>query len=217
MVYCAAKETQENIHLREATSRQRMKKSVHKPVCHVVAGPNGSGKSTFALRYLPDFAGSVEYVNPDLMAQGMSPTDIRLSAIKAGKLTLERIAQLISERASFAFETTLSGRGHLRLLAEAKAAGYQIAIYYLWMPEPAALPLRIGHRVLAGGHDVPTDDVMRRYARSRANVKEDAALADTLLVFDAVPTTQRLIYRRNGEETPIDRKLAEAMRKDLGI
>ena len=217
MVYCAAKETQENIHLREATSRQRMKTSVHRPVCHVVAGPNGSGKSTFALRYLPDFAGSVEYVNPDLMAQGMSPTDIRLSAIKAGKLTLERIAQLISERASFAFETTLSGRGHLRLLSEAKAAGYQIAIYYLWMPEPAALPLRIGHRVLAGGHDVPTDDVMRRYARSRANVKEYAALADTLLVFDAVPTTQRLIYRRNGEETPIDRKLADAMRKDLGI
>ena len=194
-----------------------MKTSVHRPVCHVVAGPNGSGKSTFALRYLPDFAGSVEYVNPDLMAQGMSPTDIRLSAIKAGKLTLERIAQLISERASFAFETTLSGRGHLRLLSEAKAAGYQIAIYYLWMPEPAALPLRIGHRVLAGGHDVPTDDVMRRYARSRANVKEYAALADTLLVFDAVPTTQRLIYRRNGEETPIDRKLADAMRKDLGI
>ena len=194
-----------------------MKPKVHRPVCHVVAGPNGSGKSTFALRYLPDFAGSVEYVNPDLMAQGMSPTDIRLSAIKAGKLTLERIAQLISERASFAFETTLSGRGHLRLLSEAKAAGYQIAIYYLWMPEPAALPLRIGHRVLAGGHDVPTDDVMRRYARSRANVKEYAALADTLLVFDAVPTTQRLIYRRNGEETPIDRKLADAMRKDLGI
>ena len=194
-----------------------MKPKVHKPVCHVVAGPNGSGKSTFALRYLPDFAGSVEYVNPDLMAQGMSPTDIRLSAIKAGKLTLERIAQLISERASFAFETTLSGRGHLRLLSEAKVAGYQIAIYYLGMPEPAALPLRIGHRVLAGGHDVPTDDVMRRYARSRANVKEYAALADTLLVFDAVPTTQRLIYRRNGEETPIDRKLADAMRKDLGI
>ena len=194
-----------------------MKCNVHKPVCHVVAGPNGSGKSTFALRYLPDFAGSVEYVNPDLMAQGMSPTDIRLSAIKAGKLTLERIAQLIAERASFAFETTLSGRGHLRLLSEAKAAGYQIAIYYLWMPEPAALPLRIGHRVLAGGHDVPTDDVMRRYARSRANIRDYAALADTLLVFDAVPTTQRLIYRRNGEETAIDRRLADSMRKDLGI
>jgi len=50
----------------------------------------------------------------------MSPTDIRLSAIKAGKLTLERIAELIEARTSFAFETTLSGRGHLKLLADAK-------------------------------------------------------------------------------------------------
>ena len=35
-----------------------------RPVCHVVAGPNGFGKSTFAIRYLPEYAGAVEY--PDL-------------------------------------------------------------------------------------------------------------------------------------------------------
>ena len=39
----------------------------------MVAGPNGSGKSTFALEYLPTFAGSIEYVNPDMMAKGLSP------------------------------------------------------------------------------------------------------------------------------------------------
>ena len=187
------------------------------PICHVVAGPNGSGKSTFALRYLPEYAGAVAYGNPDLMAQGMSPTDIRLSAIKAGKLTLERIAELIEAGTSFAFETTLSGRGHLRLLADAKARGYLIALYYLWMPEPAALPLRISHRVLAGGHDVPTADVLRRYVRSRANVKDYALLADTLLVFYAVPAIQRLIYRRNGAALVLDPALAEPMRKELGL
>ena len=190
---------------------------LERPVGHVVAGPNGSGKSTFALRYLPEYAGAVEYVNPDLMAQGMSPTDIRLSAIKAGKLTLERIAELIEARTSFAFETTLSGRGHLRLLSDAKARGYLIALYYLWMPEPAALPLRISHRVLAGGHDVPTPDVLRRYVRSVANVKSYAALADTLLVFYAVPAIQRLVYRRNGEALVLDPALAEPMRKELGL
>ena len=188
-----------------------------RPICHVVAGPNGSGKSTFALRYLPEYAGTVEYVNPDLMAQGMSPTDIHLSAIKAGKLTLERISELIESRTSFAFETTLSGRGYLRLLADARARGYVIALYYLWMPEPAALPLRINHRVLAGGHDVPTADVLRRYARSGANVKDYAALADSLLVFYAVPAIPRLIYRRNGETLVLDSALAEPMGKELGI
>ena len=190
---------------------------MERPICHVVAGPNGSGKSTFALRYLPEYAGAVEYVNPDLMAQGMSPTDIRLSAIKAGKLTLERIAELIEAGTSFAFETTLSGRGHLKLLAEAKAAGYAIHLYYLWMPERMMLPSRIRHRVLAGGHDVPTPDVLRRYARSVENVKDYAALADVLYVFDASPLQQEMIYRRNGGEREIDPRRAPLMRKALGL
>ena len=164
-----------------------------RPVCHVVAGPNGSGKSTFALEYLPAFAGSIEYVNPDMMAKGLSPVDISLSAMKAGRLTLMRIAELIASGDSFGFETTLSGRGHLKLLAEAKASGYAIHLYYLWMPERMMLPSRIRHRVLAGGHDVPTPDVLRRYARSICNVKDYAALADVLYVFDASQLQQEMI------------------------
>ena len=187
------------------------------PVCHVVAGPNGSGKSTFALEYLPTFAGSIEYVNPDMMAKGLSPVDISLSAMKAGRLTLMRIAELIASGYSFGFETTLSGRGHLKLLAEAKAAGYAIHLYYLWMPERTMLPSRIRHRVLAGGHDVPTTDVMRRYARSIGNVKNYAALADVLYVFDASHLQQEMIYRRNGGEQEIDPRRVPLMRKALGL
>ena len=173
-------------------------------VCHVVAGPNGSGKSTFALRYLPDYAGSIEYVNPDLVAQGLSPTDIRLSAIKAGKLTLSRITELIAAGESFGFETTLSGRGHLKLLSDAKASGYEIHLYYLWMPESVMLPVRIRHRVLDGGHDVPRDDVMRRYSRSRENLRAYMAQADNVYIFDATRTVFDLIWTRNGEESAVD-------------
>ncbi len=173
-------------------------------VCHVVAGPNGSGKSTFALNYLPAYAGSIEYVNPDLMAQGLSPTDIRLSAIKAGKLTLTRIAGLIAAGAPFGFETTLAGRGHLKLLSKAKTAGYAVHLYYLWMPEAAMLPVRIRHRVLDGGHDVPQEDVVRRYSRSRANLRDYMALADKVYVFDATRTVLDLIWRRNGTEIICD-------------
>lgn len=180
------------------------KKSRLQRICHVVAGPNGSGKSTFALNYLPTYAGSIEYVNPDLMAQGLSPTDIRLAAIKAGKLTLTRIARLIAAGQPFGFETTLSGRGHLKLLAKAKVAGYAINLYYLWMPEPAMLPMRIRHRVLDGGHDVPPDDVKRRYERSRANLREYMSLADKVYVFDATQTIPELIWCRNGKDNVID-------------
>ena len=182
-------------------------------VCHVVAGPNGSGKSTFALRFLPDYAGSIEYVNPDLVAQGLSPTDIRLSAIKAGKLTLARIAELIAAGESFGFETTLSGRGHLKLLADAKARGYEIHLYYLWMPMAAMLPVRIRHRVLDGGHDVPREDVMRRYERSRENLRDYKALSDKVYIFDATGTAPVLIWRRNGSVMVLDSRRVAALRE----
>ena len=182
-------------------------------ICHVVAGPNGAGKSTFALRYLPDYAGSIEYVNPDFVAQGLSPTDIRLSAIKAGKLTLVRIAELIAAGESFGFETTLSGRGHLKLLSSAKAKGYGIHLYYLWIPESEMLPVRIRHRVLDGGHDVSRNDVMRRYARSRENLRDYMALADKVYIFDATMTTLDLVWRRNGNETVLDAARTAILRK----
>ena len=188
-----------------------------RPVCHVVAGPNGAGKSTFALRSLPAFAGSIAYVNPDLMAQGLSPTAMSLAAIKAGKLTLTRIAELIAAKESFGFETTLSGRGHLKLLADAKAAGYRIHIYYLWMPTVVMLPSRIRHRVLAGGHDVPTPDVLRRFTRSVENVKDYAAIADMIRVFDASDTRQTMIFSRNGGEVDLSPSKTAMMRKELGL
>ncbi len=182
-------------------------------MCHVVAGPNGAGKSTFDLRYLPDWAGSIEYVNPDLVAQGLSPTDIRLSAIKAGKLTLERIAEIIGNGESFGFETTLSGRGHLKLLSEAKSKGYSVSLYYLWVPESAMLPVRIRHRVLDGGHDVPRDDVLRRYERSRENLRDYVTLADKVYVFDATRPSPHLVWRRNGEETVLDAALTATLKE----
>lgn len=187
------------------------------PICHVVAGPNGSGKSTFALDYLPEYAGSIEYVNPDLMAKGLSPIDIRLSSLKSGRLTLKRITELIAAGETFGFETTLSGRGHLKLFADAKKAGYAIHLYYLWMPEKFVLTSRIRHRVLSGGHDVPSEDVFRRYARSVANLGAYAKLSDKLYVFDAIENPQRMIFVRNGNENVCDEKRVIQMRKELGV
>jgi len=187
------------------------------PVCHVVAGPNGSGKSTFALRYLRQWAGDVEFVNPDLMAQGVSPLDIRLSSFEAAKQTLRRIRTLASGRASFAFESTLAGRSYLGILESLRGAGYELDFYYLWMPGPDLLPSRIRHRVLAGGHDVPEADVLRRFARSQANLREYASRADALLVFDARLPVPELIYRRNGAESVFDAVRARHAKESLGL
>ena len=182
-----------------------------------MSGPNGSGKSTFALRYLRRWAGDVEFVNPDLLAQGASPLDIRLSSFEAAKQTLRRIRSLAAAGASFAFETTLAGRSYLGILESLCASGYELSFYYLWLPDPAVLPVRIRHRVLAGGHDVPEADVLRRFARSRANLRAYAARARRLLVFDARLPVPELIYRKNGTESVFDAARARLAKEDLGL
>ena len=40
---------------------------------YIIAGPNGAGKTTFARKFLPKYAECTQFVNADLIAQGLSP------------------------------------------------------------------------------------------------------------------------------------------------
>ena len=74
----------------------------------VVAGPNGSGKSTAAPLLLRDYLGITEFVNADVIAQGLSGFGADAVAMQAGRIMLARIRELAERRADFAFETTLA-------------------------------------------------------------------------------------------------------------
>jgi hypothetical protein len=77
----------------------------------ILAGPNGAGKTTFAREFLPDEAQCPTFVNADLIAAGLSPFRPELAAMRAGRLMLELIGDLVARGESFAFETTLADRG----------------------------------------------------------------------------------------------------------
>jgi predicted ABC-type ATPase len=66
---------------------------------YIIAGPNGSGKTTFANEFLPEYAKCPNFVNADLIAQGLSPFSPRAAAIKAGRLVLEQIRSLAERQA----------------------------------------------------------------------------------------------------------------------
>jgi len=51
----------------------------------------------------------------------------------------------------FGFETTLSGKGHLRVVRGLKRRGYDVHIFYLWVPSAELTLARIKERVLRGG------------------------------------------------------------------
>lgn len=155
------------------------------PRCIVIAGPNGAGKTTFAREFLPKDAGIIHFVNANLIAGGLSPLDPKLAALAAGRVFLAELDRLALARASFAFETTLSGLGHLSRLQQLKGAGYRIEIVFLKLNSPTLALRRVAARVRQGGHAVPRADVLRRFRRGWANFTRAYRLAvDAWAVYD---------------------------------
>jgi predicted ABC-type ATPase len=155
------------------------------PLCIVIAGPNGAGKTTFAREFLPREAGIVRFVNADLIAGGLSPLQPSLAAAAAGRLVLGELDRLAKAGESFAFETTLSGLAYAKRLARWKAAGYRIQIVFLKLDSPELALRRVASRVKEGGHDVPREDVLRRFERGWWNfLTEYRHLADDWSVYN---------------------------------
>ena len=140
-----------------------------KPTLIIFAGANGSGKTTAARLLLPKLKVK-EFVNADEMAKGLSPFNPSGQALKAGRLVLERIAELIESKQDFAIETTLSGKTLERLVKKASQSGYHVEMHYIFCADVRINISRIKRRVEQGGHDVPSDDVRRRYWRSLQNL-----------------------------------------------
>ncbi|MBW2130632.1 MAG: zeta toxin family protein [Deltaproteobacteria bacterium] len=156
-----------------------------KKVCYIIAGVNGSGKTTFAKEFLPFEARCINFVNADLIAEGLAPFRPENAAIKAAKIMIQQIDECIRKEESFAFETTLSGRRYIRKIKEMKSKGYDVVIYFLKLASVDLAIERVKMRVLQGGHNVPEKDIKRRFDRSWNNFEHVyKPLVDAWVVFD---------------------------------
>lgn len=140
------------------------------PTCWIIAGPNGAGKTTFALKYLPEVAGCRHFINADAIAAGLSPLAPETALVAASRLYLAEIERAVAARRDFALETTLAGRGYLRLVDRLRAEGWQVELVYLALPSMEMSSLRVAERVAHGGHDIPAVAIERRFARSLHNL-----------------------------------------------
>jgi len=104
--------------------------------------------------------------------------------IAAGRQVLRIAAENLRGRTSFAVETTLAGHNYLRMMRNARAQGYSVILVYLGTGDVNINLVRISHRVLIGGHDVPEPDVRRRYTRSLRNLPEAISRADHAILLD---------------------------------
>lgn len=151
----------------------------------VIAGPNGAGKTTFAREFLPKEAGCPDFINVDLIAAGLSPFAPEKAAIRAGRLMLQEIRRRTQQGESFAFETTLSGRGYARLIPKWRAAGYRVKLIFLSLSSADLAIDRVAARVAQGGHAVPEDVVRRRFNSGIHNLRNVyAPIVDAWVLYD---------------------------------
>jgi predicted ABC-type ATPase len=133
----------------------------------VVAGPNGAGKSTFVNGFLAERG--CPYLCADLIATEFKHLDPVSQQIAAGREFLRRANEQLSLHQVFIIETTMSGRTLANYLERARVVGFRITIMFVFLDSPDHCVVRVNQRVRRGGHNVPEEDIRRRFARSCAN------------------------------------------------
>lgn len=167
------------------------------PLLFILGGPNGAGKTTSAKALLPDRLDVGEFINADAIAVGLSPFHPERMAVRAGRLMLTRLGELVAARESFVYESTLSTRSFAPFLRQCREAGYEIGVLFVWLDSPEIALERVENRVMSGGHRVPADDVRRRYHRSRRNLLElYLPLMDYWTVCNNSGNDRRVLARR---------------------
>jgi predicted ABC-type ATPase len=74
--------------------------------------------------------------------------------------------KLLEKRESFSFETVMSSPDKVALMEKARTLGYRTYLYFIATEDPQINIARVKSRVHLGGHDVPVDKIVSRYARS---------------------------------------------------
>ncbi len=173
------------------------------PTLYIIAGPNGAGKTTAAYNLLPEVFNTVEFVNADEIARGLSPFNVEGVAFQAGRIMLERLEYLIKEKKSFAFETTLSGLAYLKFIRMAKLSGYDITFFFVWLNNFELAKGRVAARVSKGGHNIPEEVIERRYEKGIKNFSKYSIEADNWYVYDNSGTEYLLIAKSIAGEKEI--------------
>ncbi len=124
----------------------------------IIGGVNGAGKSSFTgvLKESRSDLGCIVDVDKITAQLGGD-------AIRGGKESIRRIEACLEKGVSFTQETTLSGFRTERTAKRAMEAGYFVRLYYVGLDTAQESLERIARRVKKGGHDIPSEEVLRRF------------------------------------------------------
>lgn len=133
------------------------------PTLFIIAGCNGAGKTTASKILLPNVFDTGIFINADIIAANLSPGNPEKVAIQAGRMMIAQVQEKLSQRDSFAIETTLATRTYILLIRQAREIGYEVELYFFFLPSVEMAINRVAMRVQMGGHNIPKDVIERRY------------------------------------------------------
>ena len=145
----------------------------------LIAGVNGTGKSSFRGVLEGQDAPLGHIVDPDLIAKQNS-----FNEISAGKQAVREIQNCLKNSETVTQETTLSSHQVRKTIMKAKVQGYRITMYYIGLNTKYESIYRIANRVRKGGHDIPPDDVIRRFAHRFEALDRIVPLCDKVVFYD---------------------------------
>lgn len=126
----------------------------------IIGGVNGAGKSSLSGVLSAESSELGVIIDTDKITAENGG-----DRIKGGKIAIERINNCLEKGINFTQETTLSGVRTLKTIQKARELNYFIRLYYVGISSSAESISRIANRVSKGGHNIPPEDVKRRYAK----------------------------------------------------
>lgn len=92
--------------------------------------------------------------------------------------------KLLQTQTSFTFETVMSSSDKVKFLHKAQQAGFRTYMYFVATEDPQINVSRVQHRVATGGHAVPHDKIISRYARSLDLLSDAVTFTIRAYIFD---------------------------------
>lgn len=159
----------------------------------IIGGVNGAGKSslTGVLKTERSDLGKIIDVDKLSLQYG--------SFIEGGRAAIQMQENFIREGISFTQETTLSGQRPLRMIREAKEAGYFVRLFYVGISSVQEALRRIENRVSKGGHNIPEEDVVRRFNERNAALAKVLDYVDEAVLYDNENGFVAIAEYKNGE------------------
>jgi predicted ABC-type ATPase len=129
------------------------------------------------------------WIDPDVVAKDYKSRTspyVSQQAVEAEAFKIARSMRIgyAAALADFGFETVFSHHSNVAFLEALKILGYEVILYFVCTGDSSINVGRVKNRVALGGHNVPEDKIISRYARSLLYCCHSLRLVDKVVLFD---------------------------------